>query len=212
MTVTVLRHKRRRRPAFFLTAEGIELRVPYKMSQRVIDTILKEHEKWIKEKLHSFPKREPIQDHLLYRGQSIPLVRLSCQTFEFKDEYFHCPIEWSELEIRSSYESWLREQALQEVRKRATYYEGLLGVKASGIRIGNQKTRWGSCSSKGNISINVRLMLAPPEVMDYVIAHEWAHLVHFDHSKSFWGTVESVYPNMVKAMDWLKQNGHLLRV
>lgn len=214
MTVTVIRHKRRKRAAFFVTPDGIELRIPARLPNRVVDTILTEHAGWIAERLAALPKRDVLpDDRLLLHGETFPLIKCDSETtFRFDGERFYCPLAWDESSLREAYVAWLRERALTYVTTRASHYERMLGVKANRIRIGHQKTRWGSCSSTGTISINVRLMLAPKEVIDYVIAHEWAHLVHFDHSKAFWSTLASVYPDVTGAMAWLKQHGHTLQI
>ena len=77
--------------------------------------------------------------------------------------------------------------------------------------IRDQKSRWGSCSSKGNISRNARIMLAPPEVIDYLIVHELAHLVHMYHARSFYELVARHCPDYRTHRRWLKEHGHLLR-
>lgn len=214
MTVTVIRHKRRKRAAFFVTPDGIELRIPARLPNRVVETILTEHAGWIEDRLAALPKRDVLPaDRLLLHGETFPLVKSNTETrFRFDGENFYCPAAWDESSLRKAYEVWLRERALVYVMERSPHYERQLGVKAERIRIGHQKTRWGSCSSTGTISINVRLMLAPQDVMDYVIAHEWVHLVHFDHSKAFWSKLASVYPNVAGAMAWLKQHGHTLQI
>ncbi len=214
MSVTVIRHKRRKRVAFYVTAEGVELRIPARLPQRVVDAILRDHADWIEARLAAIPKASRLpEDRLLYQGDAVPLIRSgSARSFTYDGQTFRCPEQWDETALRDAYEAWLRTKAVGHVTERASRYERLLRVRASNVRIGHQKTRWGSCSSKGAISINVRLMLAPPEVLDYVIAHEWCHLVHFDHSKAFWEAVASVYPNVAWAKDWLRQNGHTLRI
>lgn len=214
MRVNIIRHKRRKKAAFYLTPEGIELRIPARLPNRVVERILHEHSDWIQDRLADLPKKPLLpNDQLRYQGEIVPIVRTNTvDTFEYDGTNFQCPDQWDTSKLESAYESWLRDKALTYVTERAPYYERLLGVKATRIRIGHQKTRWGSCSSKGSISINVRLMLAPIEVMDYVVAHEWTHLVHFDHSKSFWSTLTSIYPDVHGAMAWLNQHGHTLVV
>lgn len=214
MSVNIIRHKRRKKSAFYITSEGIELRIPARLSNRVVETILQEHADWIQDQLADLPKKPSLpNDRLRYQGEIVPLVRTDAvDAFDYDGTVFRCPDRWEASKLESAYETWLRDKALTYVIERAPYYERLLGVNAMKIRIGHQKTRWGSCSSSGTISINVRLMLAPIEVMDYVIAHEWTHLVHFDHSKSFWSTLASVYPDVDGAMGWLRQHGHTLVV
>jgi len=83
-------------------------------------------------------------------------------------------------------------------------------VKAISMR--SQSTRWGSCSSTGKLNFNWRLILAPPYVLDYVAAHEVAHLVQMNHSTAFWRTVEKALPTMARGRDWLKEHGRELMV
>jgi len=78
------------------------------------------------------------------------------------------------------------------------------------ITIRNQKTRWGSCSSKGNLNFNCLLMLAPPEVLDYVVVHELCHRMEMNHSKRFWSLVETVLPDYREQEKWLKGEGAVL--
>lgn len=94
--------------------------------------------------------------------------------------------------------------------KRVDYYSQFTGGSYSRITIRDQKTRWGSCSAKGTLSFNWRLMLAPPSIPDYVIVHELCHLTYMNHSAAFWQKVESVYPDYRNARKWLKDHGHEL--
>ena len=91
--------------------------------------------------------------------------------------------------------------------ERTAYYAGLINVTYNGITVRNQKTRWGSCSSKGNLNFNCLLMLAPPEVLDYVVVHELCHRKQMNHSKAFWAEVENVFPDYKKSIKWLKEEG-----
>ena len=85
-----------------------------------------------------------------------------------------------------------------------------MGVTYGRISIREQKTRWGSCSSKGNLNFNWRLIFAPPEVLDYVVVHELAHRKEMNHSKAFYAIVESIMPDYRKWKKWLKENGGTL--
>lgn len=94
--------------------------------------------------------------------------------------------------------------------KRVAYFHQFTGGTYSRITIRNQKTRWGSCSSKGTLSFNWRLMLAPPAILDYVVVHELCHLRHMDHSPAFWQAVGEVFPDYASARKWLRKHGQEL--
>lgn len=101
----------------------------------------------------------------------------------------------------------LAEKALDYIPGRVKYYAEKMGVTYGGITIRNQKTRWGSCSSKKNLNFNCLLMLTPPEVIDSVVVHELCHLLEMNHSRKFYEEVLKVYPDYHKWDVWLKEHG-----
>lgn len=103
--------------------------------------------------------------------------------------------------------SGLRRAAAELLPQRAAFYAPLVGVRCGRITIRCQKTKWGSCSSKGNLNFNLLLMLAPPEVIDYVVVHELCHLLEMNHSERFWANVERVLPDYRAGRQWLRQHG-----
>ena len=104
----------------------------------------------------------------------------------------------------------LREQARKLVTERVRYYAPIIGVSYGQIAIRTQHTRWGSCSSKGNLNFNCLLALVPPEVLDYVIVHELCHRKELNHSERFWKEVERILPDYKARKKWLKDNGGAL--
>lgn len=101
----------------------------------------------------------------------------------------------------------LADRALEIIPKRVACFAPKVGVSYGRITIRNQRTRWGSCSSKGNLNFNCLLMLAPPEVLDYVVVHELCHRKEMNHSPRFWAEVERVLPDYREQKRWLKENG-----
>ncbi len=101
----------------------------------------------------------------------------------------------------------LADRAIEVIPPRVKYYASLIGVRYNRVTIRNQKTKWGSCSGKGNLNFNCLLLLTPTEVMDSVIIHELCHLKHMNHSKEFYNEVLRVCPNYKTYSRWLKVNG-----
>lgn len=99
----------------------------------------------------------------------------------------------------------LADEALEYIPERVEHFAKIVGVDYGRITIRNQKTRWGSCSSKGNLNFNCLLMLTPPEVIDYVVVHELCHRKEMNHSKAFWNEVEKVIPDYKRWVKWLKE-------
>ena len=104
----------------------------------------------------------------------------------------------------------LSDRAREVFKRKVEYYAPIVGVTYGRVTIRNQKTRWGSCSSKGNLNFNVALMRAPIEVLDYVVVHELCHRLYLNHSKDFWREVERVLPDYRECERWLKKNGSRL--
>lgn len=104
----------------------------------------------------------------------------------------------------------LAQQALTVIPQRVAYFAPLVGVSYGRITIRNQRTRWGSCSSKGNLNFNCLLMLTPPQVLDYIVVHELCHRKEMNHSKKFWAEVARILPDYKLRQKWLKENGQAL--
>lgn len=156
------------------------VRVPYSTSNRDIQQLIKEKSSWIKKHMELI-KRET-------------------------DEHRSEPVKkFTEKEIRQ-----LAEQALRIIPERVAYYAPIIGVHVAKITIRNQVSRWGSCSSKGNLNFNCLLMLTPPDVIDYVVVHELCHRKELNHSAKFWSEVSRILPNYQVPKKWLKDNGTAL--
>ena len=101
----------------------------------------------------------------------------------------------------------LADKAVEVIPVKVRHYAALLGVDYGRITIRNQKSRWGSCSSKGNLNFNCMLMLFPDEIIDSVVVHELCHRKHMNHSAQFYAEIEKVFPEYQKCHKWLKENG-----
>lgn len=111
------------------------------------------------------------------------------------------------IHLDAAQEKELRERAKSVLAQRTAYFARQVGVTYGRITVRDQKTRWGSCSQTGNLNFNFRLILAPPEVLDYVVVHELCHRRQMNHSAQFWQEVAQVLPDYRKRKAWLTENG-----
>jgi hypothetical protein len=156
---------------------SVTLRVPRQATQREIQKILKEKESWILRNID-------------YMKQKKEAFDASASERLTNDEIHE-----------------LADKALKYIPERTEYFAKKIGVDYGRITIRNQKTRWGSCSSKGNLNFNCLLMLTPSEVIDYVVVHELCHRKEMNHSKAFWREVEKVLPDYKVQVKWLRDEG-----
>ncbi len=112
--------------------------------------------------------------------------------------------------IKSFLKSWYISKARELLEQRIRLYSSEIGVFPKRTAIKEQKTRWGSCSTKGNINLNWKLIMSPLKVIDYVVIHELCHMKEMNHSKKFWQHVQSIMPDYEVYKKWLKDNGYTL--
>ena len=123
-----------------------------------------------------------------------------------------CPQSAQLPDRRAAVVAWYRSQAKAHLPQRTRQLAEEHGFEFGQLRIKHQKTRWGSCSAQGNLNLNLRLMMAPDAVIDYVILHELCHLRELNHSAAFWRLVAERCPNYQLWRAWLKENGHMLKL
>ena len=116
------------------------------------------------------------------------------------------------LATRSHIDGFFQDSALKILDELTQYYSKLMGIPYKPIRVKNQRTRWGSCSNKGSINLNWRIIMAPNQVITYVVIHELAHLKYEDHSREFWALVGKHMPDYKRWKKWLVDNGESLTI
>ena len=129
---------------------------------------------------------------------------------EVLELYLGSTLEPEQPRLRALVEKFYKQQARDYLTQRAEYWAAQLGVKFNDLRIKNTTSRWGSCSSKGNLNFNWRIMLAPSEVVDYLVIHEVCHLKEMNHSPRFWALVESLDSDFKQHERYLKSHQHRL--
>lgn len=231
--------KKRKTIGIKITAEGeVIVTSPFNISEEVILNIIKKKEKWIRSKLQLFEQQGSHKDRkfksgekLLYIGEELELEihSLSRDKIQFLGDYnFSSDLvrivakkvivyindnkHNTEDIIRDLIIKCYKREAEKLLKERTLYYSKIIGVRPNKITIKDQKTIWGSCSSKKNINYSYRLIMAPIDIIDYVVVHELCHLIHMDHSKEYWRSVELILPDYAERRLWLKLYGNTLKV
>jgi predicted metal-dependent hydrolase len=221
----IRRSDRARRARINVSAEGVEVVVPRRMALRQVVPFVEEKRPWIERTLRRLREAEESAAVRLVDGGSAPylgrLLTLSIRVEPGRVRSF-VSMRGDVLDVfvgsagadavRAALEAWYRRRARIEVAPRLDAACARAGVSYTRLSIRAQRTRWASCSSTGAMSFNWRLLLAPPEILDYVVEHEVAHLEVLDHSGRFWRLLGSRVPAYREHERWLRRNGPALRL
>jgi predicted metal-dependent hydrolase len=209
---------RRRTIAIQVRPDGqIWVRAPLRAPERLIREFVESKAGWIRRKQAEALKHAPatakhfgVGERFLFLGREYPLVVVEKQRVALTFEGRFILSQKALPRAAQAFEQWYKAQALKVLSERVGYYAARHGFEPGRIRISSARTRWGSCSSKGTLSFTWRLVMAPLEVIDYVVLHELVHLKVKNHSKTFWGSVAALMPEYKRHVAWLKKNGTLL--
>ncbi len=197
---------------------GLTVVIPksYKIGQ--IPGLLEAKRSWILDKLAKCGQAQLLSaenklkngDVIPYLGRNLEVVRRqnlgNTDSVRLEQNRLVVTLGSASSELNLLLEQWYRMQAARLINKSANELSAQLGLSYNQLTIRGQKTRWGSCSHRGNLSFNWRLMMAPEPVIDYVIIHELAHLREMNHSKRFWELVAEHCPRWRKHKKWLKNH------
>ena len=222
MKILITRTKRKKTISILIKDGNVEVKAPFNLKQKEIDSFILKKEKWIKNKIlfqksiKKLPKKKFIDGEvfkLLGKDLILKLNISDTKKTYIKNDYIFLDLKNNtknnkekikrelELFFRSFSERILKEKTLIESKK--------MNLKVKEIKVRSYKNRWGSCSSNGNISYNWKLIMAPERIINYVIIHELCHLIHFNHSSDYWWEVSKELPNYKESKEWLKSNQHL---
>ena len=210
--------KSKRRTLSLSINENAELivRAPNQISNKKIEEFIIEKSKWINKNKNLMQSRinemNDSDSDYLFLGNIYPLIKVyeNPNKIDFNGTEFITSIENQDT-FKASLKSWYKIKFKEIAIPRLNYFSDKYNLKINQVRFKNQKTLWGSCSSKNNINLNYLLVMAPMIVIDYVIIHELVHTVHKNHSENFWNAVEAIMPDYKKAKKWLNKNGYKLR-
>ncbi len=190
--------------------KGVELVLPHYNFNAGYNFLLKK-EKWIRQKLQNFSKRELIDPYtipILGEKYSLQIIKSICNKVTINKniiQIYSILGKYNNILIK-----FLQTKLLEDITRSATILSKQYNLKFNKIKLMNNSSKWGSCNSKGILSFSLRLIFAPREILEYVIVHEVCHIAEMNHSPRFWKLVEKIYPNYKAAKLWLKQHGFML--
>lgn len=209
---------------------GLRVVKPPKANMDEVEKVLKAKSNWIYKhyldfqtmKVDEYKRDWESGERVLYRGK-----KYNIRIFPHKEQITSVNFNGKRFEIfvnetagendrktliENAFRRWYMRTAYESLKERLGYFCKITGLTYNTMKIKEQKTRWGSCSKKGNLNFNWKLIMSPQWVIDYVIVHEICHLRYLNHSKEYWSMVEMYMPSYKKAQEWLKKNGLGLRL
>ena len=216
--VEVRRHRSARRLTLRInqTKRSVVVTVPLRCKIDEAGRFVHRHIDWVRTRLHALPSPIPFEDGAIMplRGADHivqfvgPRVRGAVVSFEELGSGMPVlAVKGMPEHAARRFRDWLYAEARRDLEARVTYHAARLGLRARRLSVRDQGSRWGSCSTSGMLSFSWRLILAPPIVLDYVAAHEVAHLAEMNHGPRFWALVRKTMPDMDIAKAWLLKNG-----
>ena len=209
---------RRKTIALVIDSDGeLIVRAPFYASENDILRFVWEKQNWIEQKAKEMKQKTKERPRLsLQEGETIPYLGRECMIFRgmtrkicFDGNAFLLP---ESEDAGAKLVSWYKKRAAVILKERVESIAEKMQVSPGGVKITSAKTRWGSCSYTNHLNFTWRLIMCPPEVVDYVVVHELCHIIHKNHSKSFWNCVEGIDTSYREHEKWLKENRRLMEV
>lgn len=211
ISVTFRRNAKARRLILRLARDraGVVVTLPPRVGRTEALVFAKKSTKWIAERLAREPVSKPLVagGQILIRGETLAIAPAGTRRGAITIANGSIIVTGDPAHLQRRLVDWLKAQARRDLVQASEFYARAMEVKFLRLSVRDQKSRWGSCSSDGTLSYSWRLILAPSFVLDYVAAHEVAHLRHMNHGRGFWRLVLTHCPNASRAKAWLKQHG-----
>ena len=216
VSYTIRRSLRRRAISILIDEEGLRVGAPWDATHHAIERLLRKHASWILRKLAEWevrrasPPRWTDGEQLMLLGQPFTLRLLDEPgPVHLSDAQLCVGCAGAANAVARQVREWLHRQALACFEDRVAHYVGLLGIEAKPkVLLSSARTRWGSCHASGRIHLNWRLVQMPAHLLDYVVAHEVAHLIEMSHSPRFWDVLGELMPDYADRRKELRQEGH----
>ncbi len=216
-TINKIIRTKRKTIALIVNEKGeVIIRAPKRATKREINALVKKHAGWIvKKRAEARKNQETFASRQFVEGEEFYFLGKNYVLQYTGSEKSTLRLWGEKLQIANSaqekakivIEKWYKKEARQIFTERVNFYAEKYGFEYKKLKLSSAKRRWGSCSSIGNINLTWRLVMAPPEIIDYVVVHELCHLREQNHSKAFWVQVGAIMPDYKVRRKWLKENG-----
>jgi len=213
--VQIRRHPRSRRMKLRVdpVTGDLVLTLPKGVSHAEGLAFIEQHSDWIRDRRKALAPMVPFAPgtEIPFRGRAHRIEHVPDQPGIWRDPdttRIYCGIPLRNFEGR--FKDWVVAEARRHLSERVAHHAERIGKRVARVRIGDPKSRWGSCSTTGTLSLSWRLIMAPDPVSDYVVAHEVAHLMEMNHSPRFWRVVQDLVGDHKEARNWLRQKGAAL--
>ncbi|MZR62903.1 M48 family metallopeptidase [Alcanivorax sp. DP30] len=216
---------RRRKSADIRVEEGaVSVVVPVDTSLERIDELLASKRRWIKEKITLHQDMTPPGNKRYVSGESFSYLGRNYRLKVKKGPFAPVKLVQGRLVvsvpqgaeqphmIRNALIRWYKRQAEKKLKEKVARWAPQVGVAVPDVSIKTFKSRWGSCTAKGELQFNWQIMMAQNRMVDYVVVHELCHLIRHDHSPQFWAEVGRVLPDYEECREWLKRHGHVVAI
>ena len=221
MKIDQIIHSKRRTIALIVDRDGrLIVRAPLRASQKQILLFVEQKRDWIRSKqelassmyARFLPKKYANGENFLFLGKTyrLVIVEKSDSPLRLADQFILTRAASARGE--KVFKGWYAAQARKVIPERVKIYAVTHGFNFLRVNITSAQTRWGSCSPSGSLNFSWRLVMAPMQVIDYVVIHELVHLRQKNHSRHFWDEVKTMMPDYAQQVKWLKTNGHMLRL
>jgi len=196
----------------------INVMAPLWAKKEDIDKMVQRHSTWIITKLEHYQKNPIIKkefitgEKFLFLGEEYPLIVEDTPAYalRFHDKSFYLASDCRDNAIEY-FTQFYKQKAKKIIGPRTIEISKLLEIEISNVKITSAQSRWGSCTSKGNVNFSFRLIMAPPKTIDSVIVHELAHRFEMNHSSKFYDIVQKIMPDYKEYDYWLKENNQKMR-
>lgn len=221
----VIRTSRRKTASIKVIEGNVSVIVPDALAIEKIESLLTKKHRWIKEKLAlqaqviaTKPKEFVSGESFSYLGRNyrLKVIEGAYPAIKFYQGRFVVSVRDKATNntgaIKQLIIHWFKEHAKSKLTEKTARYSKIMGVNPISVGIKAFQSRWGSCSDKGDILYNWKIIIAPNRIVDYVVIHELCHILHHDHSPLFWQAVERYMPDYLECKEWLKLNAKGLEI